>query len=209
MQRLRRHRPGAHAAGILLGAADLPTLPRRRQTDQESLFKLPRRRHHRRIAHPVGESASRGRYGRPHPTHGRRPGRPARRPAGRSLCAREVRPHPVFERDGADLHCDIPIGFVDAALGNDLEVPTLSGRVKLKIPSETQTGKLFRLRGKGITPVRGGPPATCFIALSWKHRSNSHRASGNCSRNSARFRKNRATASRREGKVGSTVSSDS
>ena len=77
----------------------------------------------------------------------------------------EVRQHPVFERDGADLHCDIPISFVDAALGNDLEVPTLSGRVKLKIPSETQTGKLFRLRGKGITPVRGGPPGDLLYRL--------------------------------------------
>ena len=59
-------------------------------------------------------------------------------------------------RDGGNLYCDVPIGFADAALGGEIEVPTLSGRVKLKIPSETQTGKLFRLRGKGIKPVRGG-----------------------------------------------------
>ncbi len=77
----------------------------------------------------------------------------------------EVRPHPVFQRDGADLHCDIPISFVDAALGNDLEVPTLESRVRLKIPAETQTGKLFRLRGKGITPVRGGPPGDLLYRL--------------------------------------------
>jgi molecular chaperone DnaJ len=51
----------------------------------------------------------------------------------------------------------VPINFVDAALGGELEVPTLDGRVKLKIPPETQTGKLFRLRGKGVKPVRGGP----------------------------------------------------
>ena len=50
----------------------------------------------------------------------------------------------------------VPISFADAALGGELEVPTLDGRVKLKIPSETQTGKLFRLRGKGVKPVRGG-----------------------------------------------------
>ena len=62
----------------------------------------------------------------------------------------------MFERDGIDLHCEIPISFVDAALGGELEVPTLDGRVKLKIPPETQTGKLFRLRNKGVTPVRGG-----------------------------------------------------
>jgi molecular chaperone DnaJ len=50
----------------------------------------------------------------------------------------------------------VPITFADAALGGELEVPTLDGRVKLKIPPETQTGKLFRLRGKGVQPVRGG-----------------------------------------------------
>ena len=58
-----------------------------------------------------------------------------------------------------------PISLVDAVLGNDLEVPTLSGRVKLKIPAETQTGKLFRLRGKGITPVRGGAPGDLLYRL--------------------------------------------
>ncbi len=68
----------------------------------------------------------------------------------------EVRDHPIFTREGKNLYCEVPISFVDAALGGELEVPTLTGRVKLKIPPETQTGKLFRLRGKGVTPVRGG-----------------------------------------------------
>jgi molecular chaperone DnaJ len=68
----------------------------------------------------------------------------------------EVREHPIFVRDGPNLYCEVPIGFVDAALGGELEVPTLDGRVKLKIPAETQTGKMFRLRGKGVVPVRGG-----------------------------------------------------
>lgn len=67
-----------------------------------------------------------------------------------------VREHKIFTRDGRDLYCEVPISFVDAALGGELEVPTLDGRVKLKIPEETQTGKLFRLRGKGVAPVRGG-----------------------------------------------------
>lgn len=67
-----------------------------------------------------------------------------------------VRPHPIFEREGANLYCEVPVSFVDATLGGELEVPTLEGRVKLKIPAETQTGKLFRLRGKGVKPVRGG-----------------------------------------------------
>lgn len=77
-------------------------------------------------------------------------------PSGDLYVQVSVREHKIFERDGIDLHCEIPISFVDAALGGELEVPTLGGRVKLKIPAETQTGKLFRLRNKGVTPVRGG-----------------------------------------------------
>lgn len=77
-------------------------------------------------------------------------------PAGDLFVQISVRDHPIFERDGKHLYCEVPISFVDAAIGGELEVPTLDGRVKLKIPAETQTGKLFRLRGKGVTPVRGG-----------------------------------------------------
>ncbi len=66
-----------------------------------------------------------------------------------------VRAHAFFTRDGSDLHCEVPIGFATAALGGDLEVPTLDGRVALKVPSETQTGKVFRLKGKGVKSVRG------------------------------------------------------
>ena len=77
-------------------------------------------------------------------------------PAGDLFVQMSVRQHAIFERDGKNLFCEVPITFVDAALGGDLDVPTLDGRVKLKIPAETQTGKLFRLRGKGVKPVRGG-----------------------------------------------------
>ncbi|WP_116367472.1 molecular chaperone DnaJ [Parahaliea mediterranea] len=77
-------------------------------------------------------------------------------PPGDLFVQMSVRAHPIFERDGKNLYCEVPITFVDAALGGELEVPTLDGRVKLKIPAETQTGKLFRLRGKGVKPVRGG-----------------------------------------------------
>ena len=66
----------------------------------------------------------------------------------------EVQEHPIFVREGRHLYCEVPLSFVDAALGGELEVPTLDGRVKLKIPAETQTGKVFRLRGKGVTQVR-------------------------------------------------------
>jgi molecular chaperone DnaJ len=81
---------------------------------------------------------------------------PAGGPPGDLFVQISVRQHPIFERDGRHLYCEIPINFADAALGGELEVPTLDGRVKLKIPPETQTGKLFRLRGKGVKPVRGG-----------------------------------------------------
>ena len=67
-----------------------------------------------------------------------------------------IREHAIFQRDGRNLYCDVPINFADAALGGELEVPTLDGRVKLKIPEGTQSGKMFRLRGKGVTSVRGG-----------------------------------------------------
>jgi len=77
-------------------------------------------------------------------------------PSGDLFVQISVKQHSIFERDGKHLYCEIPITFVDAALGGELEVPTLDGRVKLKIPAETQTGKLFRLRGKGVKPVRGG-----------------------------------------------------
>ncbi|PIE39547.1 MAG: molecular chaperone DnaJ [Gammaproteobacteria bacterium] len=77
-------------------------------------------------------------------------------PSGDLFVQIAVKPHPLFERDGKNLYCEVPITFVDAALGGELEIPTLDGRVKLRIPDGTQTGKLFRLRGKGVKPVRGG-----------------------------------------------------
>lgn len=77
-------------------------------------------------------------------------------PAGDLFVQVSVKDHPIFERDGRHLYCEVPISFVDAALGGTLEVPTLDGRVNLKVPEETQSGKMFRLRGKGVAPVRGG-----------------------------------------------------
>lgn len=67
-----------------------------------------------------------------------------------------VKKHPIFVRDGNDIFCEVPISFVSATLGGELEVPTLDGRVNLKIPSETQSGRMFRMRGKGVKSVRGG-----------------------------------------------------
>jgi molecular chaperone DnaJ len=77
-------------------------------------------------------------------------------PSGDLYVEISVQPHEIFSRDGADLACEVPLSFATAALGGEIEVPTLGGSVSLKIPSETQTGKVFRLRGKGVKPVRGG-----------------------------------------------------
>ncbi|GAB3097704.1 molecular chaperone DnaJ [Aestuariicella hydrocarbonica] len=77
-------------------------------------------------------------------------------PAGDLYVQVSVKNHDIFQRDGKNLYCEVPISFVDAALGGEIDVPTLDGRVKLKVPHETQSGKLFRLRGKGVMPVRGG-----------------------------------------------------
>ncbi|MDR3220663.1 MAG: molecular chaperone DnaJ [Candidatus Accumulibacter sp.] len=65
-----------------------------------------------------------------------------------------LKPHAVFQRDGSDLHCEMPISFSTAALGGEIEIPTLDGAANLRIPEETQSGKIFRLRGKGIKGVR-------------------------------------------------------
>lgn len=77
-------------------------------------------------------------------------------PAGDLYVQMHVKKHAIFERDDADLYCEVPIPFTTAALGGELEVPTLSGKLKLKIPAGTQTHKIFRMRGKGVKPVRGG-----------------------------------------------------
>jgi len=65
-----------------------------------------------------------------------------------------LKPHTVFQRDHDDLHCEMPVSFTVAALGGEIEIPTLDGVARLKVPTETQTGKVFRLRGKGIKGVR-------------------------------------------------------
>jgi molecular chaperone DnaJ len=73
-----------------------------------------------------------------------------------------IKPHEVFQREGDDLHCEMPISFVKAALGGEIEVPTLGGKVSFTIPEGTQTGKTFRLKGKGIKGVRSGYSGDLF-----------------------------------------------
>jgi len=66
-----------------------------------------------------------------------------------------VKPHEIFQRDGDDLLCEVPVGFVQAALGTEIEVPTLNGKAEIKIPAGTQPGTMFRLKGKGVKNVQG------------------------------------------------------
>jgi len=75
-------------------------------------------------------------------------------PPGDLYVVVQLKAHGVFQRDGADLHCEMPVSFTVAALGGEIHIPTLEGEAKIKIPPETQSGQVFRLRGKGIKPVR-------------------------------------------------------
>src|SRR6476469_7583330 len=88
-------------------------------------------------------------------------------PAGDLYVIVNLKPHAVFQRDGAALNCELPISFTTAALGGEIEIPTLDGHAKIKIPTETQTGQVFRLKNKGIRPVRGSVIGDlyCHVAL--------------------------------------------
>jgi molecular chaperone DnaJ len=67
----------------------------------------------------------------------------------------QVETHPIFTRENLDILCDVPISFVQAALGAEIDVPTLEGKVKMKVPQGTQSGKLFRIKGKGVKDPHG------------------------------------------------------
>ena len=88
-------------------------------------------------------------------------------PTGDLYVVIHLKPHSVFQRDHNDLHCEMPISFSTAALGGEIEIPTLDGHAKIKIPAETQTGKVFRLRGKGIQGVRTHAPGDllCHVQI--------------------------------------------
>ena len=83
---------------------------------------------------------------------------PAGTPAGDLYVEVHVREHKIFQRDGDDLYCEVPIRFSQAALGGDVIVPTLEGEAVIEVPAETQTGRLFRLRGKGVRTLRSNSP---------------------------------------------------
>lgn len=86
-------------------------------------------------------------------------------PAGDLYVEVVVKAHSIFERDGEDLHCEVPIDITMAALGGEIEIPTLKGKVSLTIPAETQTGKTFRLRGKGVKSLRGSAHGDLFCHI--------------------------------------------
>jgi molecular chaperone DnaJ len=86
-------------------------------------------------------------------------------PTGDLYVEVRVREHAIFQRDGSHLSCEVPISFARAALGGSVEVPTLDGNVPIKVPPETQSGRVFRLREKGIKPVRGGAKGDLFCRV--------------------------------------------
>jgi molecular chaperone DnaJ len=86
-------------------------------------------------------------------------------PAGDLYVEIHVREHEIFERDGSHLSCEVPVSFATLVLGGELDVPTLDSHVTLKIPPETQSGRVFRLREKGVKPVRGGPTGDLFCRV--------------------------------------------
>ena len=90
---------------------------------------------------------------------------PAGSPPGDLYVEVRVRPHPIFERDGDDLHCEVPIRISQAALGDIVRVPTLGGEVVLRIPAETQSGRVFRLRDRGVKSVRSRAPGDLYCKV--------------------------------------------
>ncbi len=90
---------------------------------------------------------------------------PAGAPAGDLYVEVRVRPHDIFERDGDDLHCEVPIRISQAALGDSVRVPTLGGEAEIRVPAETQTGKVFRLRDKGVKSVRSRAPGDLYCKV--------------------------------------------
>jgi len=86
-------------------------------------------------------------------------------PSGDLYIEIRIKPHDIFERDGDDLHCTVPVGMTTAALGGSLEVPTLGGKAEISLPEGTQHGKTFRLRGKGIKGVRSSYPGDLYCHI--------------------------------------------
>ena len=87
-------------------------------------------------------------------------------PSGDLYIEIRIKQHEIFERDGDDLHCTVPVGLTTAALGGEIEVPTIGGKAEIELPEGTQHGKTFRLRGKGIKGVRSSYPGDLYCHVS-------------------------------------------
>ncbi len=148
-------RTAAVPAGILHGRAHLPALRRDRAHHREALRHVQRGRPDDERA-PAHRQDSRGYLRRPTPAHQRRRRkRPTGGPAGDLYVFIEVARHPFFRRDGNNLACEVPLNFTTLALGGTIEVPTLDGHEGFKVPEGTQSGTVFRFRGKGMPDVSG------------------------------------------------------
>ena len=145
--------------------------------------------HRRGPRHPRTDAVGHhpgGRRGRDaHPARRRRRGGLRGGPAGDLYIFLSIKPHEFFQRDGADLFCRVPIAMTTAALGGEIEVPTIDGgKTKVKIPEGTEGGKQFRLKGKGMPVLRSGSRATSISKSRSRRRRASRGSSASCSRNS-------------------------
>jgi molecular chaperone DnaJ len=184
-----------------------PQCPRHRQGGRGVLQPLPRGRAPARGKDPVGQGAAgvdtgdrirlagEGEAGE----HGGTPG---------DLYVQvNVQEHPIFTREESHLFCEVPISFVTAALGGEMQVPTLSGKVVLKVPAGTQTGKMFRMRGKGVKPVRGGPVGDLICRVLVETPVNlTERRRNCCARSSTRASAPAASTTARNPEAGSMAS---
>jgi molecular chaperone DnaJ len=134
-------RSGADAAGLFFDPANLSALPGARDDHSRTVRDVPRQRPGRGAEDPVGQGAGRGGQRRPYPLGGRGRGGREQRSAGDLYVQIRVKPHPIFTREDNDLYCEVPISFTTAALGGELEVPTLDGRVSLKIPQRLRPAR--------------------------------------------------------------------
>ena len=161
------HGQGAGAERLLHRRAHLPDLRRRRADHQEPLQGLPRRRPDREGAGAVSvnipagvETGTRIRLAGEGEA-GMRGG-----PSGDLYIFIEVEEHPIFQREATNLYCRVPVSMASAALGGDIEVPTIDGgRSRVKIPPGSQSGTQMRLRSKGMPALRGGAQGDMFIEL--------------------------------------------
>ena len=163
---LPRPRPGAHAARHLLDAAGLPALRRARPDHQVACKECHgngRVEEEKVLSVKIPAGVDNGDRIR---LSGEGEAGPAGSPPGDLYVEVRVRPHEIFQRDGDDLHCEVPIRISQAALGDTVRVPTLDGEAEIRVPAETQSGKLFRLRDKGVQ-VRAQPRhrATCICRV--------------------------------------------